>query len=180
MRKTLAIPMIAAFALTACGSDADPSAEGEPIALEDAVEEMGEAEMPTPGQYRTTQELLDIELPGVDEQFVEMLRANFAEGAGEENTYCLTPEEAANGREEMLAGMAESDCTVTRFDVSGGNIDAAMSCPTGQGVSGDVTLTGTMDATSADMEMNFSASLPQMGDAKIRMRVQSERIGECS
>ena len=180
MRKTIAIPMIAAFALAACGSDADTAESGEAMSLEDAVEEMGEAEMPTPGEYRTTQELIDIELPGVDEQFVDMLRANFAEGAGESSTYCLTPEEAADGREEMLSGMAESDCTVTRFDVSGNSIDAAMSCPTGQGVSGDVTLAGTMDSTSADMEMNFSASLPQMGDAKIRMRVQSERIGDCS
>lgn len=30
------------------------------------------------------------------------------------------------------------------------------------------------------MEMSFTQPIPNMGDASIRMRVTSERIGECS
>lgn len=148
--------------------------------MEELVDEMGDAETPVPGQYRSTQELLELDVPGVDAQFVDMMRASFAEGAAEESTYCLTAEQGANGREEMLSGMAESDCTISRFDVSGNTIDAAMSCPTGQGITGDVTINGTMDSDSADLVMSFTAQLPGIGDAPIRMRVQSERIGECS
>lgn len=176
MRKILAFPVIAAFALAACGSEADD----EPMSMDEVADQMGEAEMPEPGLYRSSQELLELDVPGVDPEFASMLRASFEEGAAEESTYCLTPEEAANGRQEMLSGMAESECEITRFEVSGNTIDAAMSCPTGQGASGDVTITGTMDSTSADMVRSFSAELPGMSDASIRMRVISERIGECS
>ncbi len=129
MRKNFAIPMIAAFALAACGSNADDATEAsEAMSAEDVAGEMGSVETPIAGQYRTTPELLDINLPGAGAEFLEVLRSGFAEGAAEETTYCITEEQAANSCEEMLAQMAEGNCTVTRFDVEGSTVDAVMSC----------------------------------------------------
>lgn len=181
MRKTFTFPMIAALALAACGSDAEDASEaGDALSAEDVADQIGSVKTPIAGQYRTTQELLGIDLPGANAQFLEILRSGFADGAAEESSYCITEEQAANSREEMLASMAESDCTVTRFEVSGDSVDAVMSCASGQGISGDVALNGTMTETSADMVMFFTIPVPQAGDAGIRMRVLSERIGDCS
>ncbi len=180
MKKYLVLPLAAAFALSACGSDTDEELAGDAMSADEVADAVAEAETPRAGQYRSSQELLEFAVPGLDADMEELIRSAFAEGAAEETTYCLTEEDAANNREEMLRGMAESDCEVTRFDMVGGTIDAAMSCPTGEGMSGDVTLTGTMDSDGADMVMNFSADIPSMGPASIRMRVVSERIGDCS
>ncbi|TIX50606.1 DUF3617 domain-containing protein [Alteraurantiacibacter aquimixticola] len=177
MRKTIALATLASLALAACGNDAG---DGEAMTADEMADAVEEGDMPQPGLYSSTQELIELSMPGVEDDMLNILRSAFEEGAQEESTYCLTPEEAANAREEMLKGMAESDCTITRMNMSGGNIDAAMSCPTGQGVTGDVTLTGTMASDGADMEMAFVSELPGMGDARIRMRVKTERIGECS
>ncbi|GAA0274902.1 hypothetical protein GCM10009127_14340 [Alteraurantiacibacter aestuarii] len=177
MRKSLyVLPLAAALALTACGGDAD----GDDVTADEMASQLADAETPQPGQYRSTQELLELDVPGMPEEMAGMMRSAFAEGAAEETTYCLTAEDAASSREQMLANMAESDCNVERFDMSGGTIDAAMNCPTGQGITGDVSLTGTMDGNGADMVMSFSADMPGMGPGTIRMRVVSERIGECS
>ncbi len=180
MRVKFVLPLVAAISLAACGGDAYEEVSGDSMSSDEMSDAMDAAAMPEPGQYRSTQELLEFEMPGLSEDMAGMIRSAFAEGAAEESTYCLTAEEAGNAREQMLENMAESDCEVSRFDMAGGTIDAAMSCPTGEGVTGDVALTGTMDSNGADMVMSFSTDVPSMGAASIRMRVVSERIGECS
>ncbi len=147
---------------------------GEDVAA--AVESM---EMPAPGQYSSSAELLELSLPGASEEVLDFLSSAFAEGAGETSTYCVSAEDAANSREEMLQGMMESECTVTRFDVSGETIDGAMSCPAGEGITGEATMTGTMGADGADMIITFNTEVPGMGEATIGMRVTSERVGDC-
>lgn len=186
MRSSYVLPLVAALALAACGGGAEEDTAGEDamagegMTSEEVAAESAGADMPRPGLYRTSQELVELEMPGMPEEMMGMMRSAFEEGAAEESTYCLTAEEAENAREEMLTGMAESDCDISRYDMSGGRIDAAMSCPTGEGVSGDVTMNGTMSSEGADMEMAFSHEIPGQGPGTIRMRVLSERIGECS
>jgi len=178
MRITKIIPLAAVLvpvlALTACGSDADTPEE----VADEAAEAMAEGPMPQPGQYRTTATLLEFTMPGAPPEAADMLRGAFAEGAAEPTTYCLTPEQAQTSREDMLKNMAESNCTVSSFSMEGGRIDAALSCPAGEGVSGDVTMHGTMSETGSDIEMTFTAPAP--ANATIKMHMVSERVGECS
>lgn len=177
MRFTTVLPIAAVLLLAACGD----SAGDEATTIEEAAEEMAEGPQPQPGQYNTTTEVLEFTVPGLSEDMQAMMQSAMAEGAAQGTSYCLSAADAATSREEMIRSMTESDCTVQRFDVSGGTIDAALSCPTGtEGVSGDVTMTGTMGETGADMEMTFKTQVPEMGEATIRMRMVSERVGECA
>lgn len=177
MRIAIILPLAAALMLTACGD----SAEEEGTSVTDVVDQMAEGPQPLPGQYTTTTELLEFSVPGLSEDMRAMMEAAMAEGAAEGATYCLTPEDSANSREEMIKSMTESDCTVQRFDVSGNMIDAALSCPSGtDGISGDVTLNGTMGETGGNMEMSFKSQVPELGEATIRMRMISERVGDCT
>jgi hypothetical protein len=177
MRIAIILPLAAALMLTACGD----SAEEEGTSVVDVADEMADGAQPLPGQYTTTTELLEFNVPGLSEDMRAMMEAAMAEGAAEGTTYCLTPEDAANSREEMIKNMTESDCTVQRFDVSGDTIDAALSCPSGtDGISGDVTMNGTMGETGGNMEMSFKSQVPELGEATIRMRIISERVGDCT
>ena len=179
MRYSIILPLAAVLVLSACGDSAEEAGEGASVA--DMADEMADGPQPLPGQYSTTTEILEFNVPGLSEDMQAMMRSAMAEGASQGASYCLTAEDAATSREEMIKSMTESDCTVQRFDMSGGNLDAALSCPTGtDGISGDVTMTGTMASDGADMEMTFNTQVPELGDATIRMRMISQRIGDCT
>lgn len=185
MRYRLILPLCAAFTLAACGSsseeeEAATAGGGDTTAAEDMAEAMADGPMPQPGKYRTTAELVAFDIPGAPPEMAEMMRGAFAQGAMEASKSCLTPEQASTSREEMLKNMAESNCTVTQFEMSGGAFDAALSCPTGQGMSGEVTMTGTMSETGSDVQTSFKTQVPQVGEATIRMHMVTERIGECA
>ncbi|MFC3098729.1 DUF3617 domain-containing protein [Alteraurantiacibacter palmitatis] len=176
MRFISLLPVAAVLLLAACGD----SAEDSPAGVEGAAEAMADGPTPQPGQYSTTTEILELTIPGLAPEMRDMIRSAMAEGAREGSSYCLTAEDAANSREEMIRNMTESDCTVQRFDMAGGTIDASLSCPAGgEGLTGDVTLNGTMTETGADMTMSFKSQVPDLGEATIRMRMVSSRVGDC-
>ncbi|MCX7676405.1 MAG: DUF3617 domain-containing protein [Alteraurantiacibacter sp.] len=176
MRPASLVSVAAVLVLAACGD----SAVETPSALEDATESVDEGPTPLPGQYSTTTELLELSIPGISPEMRQMFEQVMAEGAQAGASYCLTAAETANAREEMLRSLTESDCTVQRLDVSGGNIDAALSCPSGtEGITGDVSMTGTMSETGANITMTFKTQVPNAGEATIRMRAVSQRTGDC-
>jgi hypothetical protein len=41
-------------------------------------------------------------------------------------------------------------------------------------------VTGTMAEDGSDLEMSFTSAMPEVGEATFRMRVVSERIGDCA
>ena len=193
MRKFIILPLAAACALAACGdSDVEETGTGEgadgtemagspdePMSDEQIATAMDQVPLPQAGEYRTTQELLEFSIPGVSPEMQAMARSAMSEGFAVENTYCLTADEA-NPRERMLEGMAENDCNLQRFDVSGGTIDGLLMCPGDGGIDGQLAMTGTMSENGSDMVMTFEANSGSDTAAQIRMRVVSERIGECS
>ncbi|RPF72302.1 DUF3617 domain-containing protein [Aurantiacibacter spongiae] len=167
-----------ALTLAACGSDADEDLSGEALSMDDV---MAEAEdggiVPQPGEYRTRLELVEMSLPGMPEDRMDMVRRAFAEGAGQNNTYCVTGD---MDREEWISQMTDNDCSVSRFSAEGGDVDLSMTCRAADGPQGTISMTGTADETSSDMQMQFQQPVPGMGDASVRLRVRSERIGDCA
>lgn len=168
-----ALPLV--LVLAACGDSAEEVSDTGEMA-----EALADGPTPQPGQYTTTTEVLEFNIPGLSPEMRDMMQSALAEGAQEGSSYCLTAADTANSREEMIRNMTESDCTVQRFDMAGGNIDAALSCPAGgEGLTGDVTLNGTMTDTGADMTMSFKTQVPDTGEATIRMRMVTNRVGDC-
>jgi hypothetical protein len=113
------------------------------------------------------------------QQQMQAQMGNVAGGAGG-LTYCLTPEDAAaNGAEEMAKNMAASDCTVARFDVSGGTISTEMQCKDSSGGTSKVTMDGQMSATGSTMTMTNDIAMPDGSRMQTKARVTAERIGDC-
>jgi len=175
MRHLLLIA--APLALVACDKSDDKLAD-EALTAEE-ISALGSEIVPAAGQYRTTQELISLEIPGADAAFVEQLSAAFAEGAAaEETNYCVADDQSL---EDWVTDMAESNCNVTSFTADGGVVDAVLACnSTDGGIAGQVGMKGKASDESADMEMSFRQDLGDGSEALIAMRVRSERIGDCS
>jgi hypothetical protein len=171
-------PVFAAIALAACSGNADEELAGEALSADEvAGAAAADFTMPRAGEYRTTQELIEFTLPGLPAEQMEMVRSQFAAGAAQPHTYCVNEQMT---REQWLSQMSESNCTVSSSAADAGGIDMVMSCTGAEGVAGRVALKGTTTAEGSDMEMTFTQAIPNMGDSTIRMRVKSERVGDCA
>lgn len=177
MKLHILAPIGAALLLVGCDSSPDKDLGSEALSMDDVVAGAADLDLQVvPGEYRSTAELIEFSLPGLAPQAQQMAESRFAQGAGGGHSYCVTEEMGAEG---WLSNMNESDCTVTRFENAGGTLNATLQCTDAEGLNGRVDMTGTAAGERADMEMQFTQVVPDMGEGTIRMRVVSERIGDC-
>ena len=180
MRLVHTAPLAAAVLLAACGSGADSNNDGK-VSSDEVVAEAAGAIKPQPGLYRTSFEMLELNVPGMPDAVKQQMQAQMGgTGAARTSTFCLTPEEAAaNGAEQMAKNMAEGNCTVGRFAVSGGTISTEMTCTGAGGATSHVVMDGQMTATTSTMTMTNEMEMAGMGKMQMKARTTSERIGDC-
>lgn len=180
MRKLLALPLVSALALAACGSpeSADSDGDGE-ITGEEAMARASQMEAPAPGLYRNTVEVLELEIPGMPAGVMEQAKGSFSGNMS--TTYCQTVEDSEKSLRDMTDGMGQGNCTYNTFDVSGGKINVAMTCSGDDGTSGNYKMSGAIASNGVDMTMEVDQTAPGMpgGSMHMKARVQSERIGDC-
>ncbi len=180
MRKIHALPLVTALLLAGCGDKADENGQGA-VSNEAAAAAAEGMIQPLPGQYRTSLELLEFDIPGMTDPMKAQMRSivggEFAKG----NTYCLTPEEAAaNGSRRMAENMAEGNCSFNKFAVSGGTLSADMQCTGADGLTSHVLMDGLMTQTSSDMTMTMDQQMEGVGQVRMKMRAKTERTGDCA
>jgi len=152
--KTLfafAAPIALLGACSSGGADADGDGE---ITSDEVQAEMEAAAISiTPGQWETTVQLTEFDMPQMPEEARGMMQQQM--GRAQTNTSCITPEEAADPEANMF-GDGNDDCTYTDFTMSGGTILIAGSCQA-QGMPGAMTMRmeGSYTPTSYDMTMNM-------------------------
>ena len=161
------------------GSISGSSSDGGTVSMEEAARRAEEIVKPQPGQYRATVQVLDISLPGAPPQVVQQMEQMRKAGA-QTREYCLTPEQANKGFEEMIKQANSDDaCTFSKFEANGGKIDAVMNCSRpGQG-SGRMVMQGTGSRTSSNMTMTMNIEAPGGNQMTMKMRSEQERIGDC-
>lgn len=180
MRLVHTIPLIAGIILAGCGDSGSVDDPSDPAQIEAATQDLPQ---PQPGEYRTTSELVELDVPGATEEEVQMLRGIMEQGATQDRTFCMTQEEADEGYREFLANLQQSSdqCEFTDFSVSGDTLDATMACDDGSGSTGTMTFGGTISETSQDMTVTMDMNNAAAGESmRMVLRNQSERIGECS
>lgn len=182
MRLLNALPLLAGLALTAalaaCGSGEKTPAPGKTVSAEQVAARAQGAVRPQAGKYRSSMELLDFAMPGMPDAAKAQMRQAFASGLAQGNEFCMTAEQA--DPRQMLQNMAESKCTFSKFDVDGGKVDAQMSCTGDDGIASTVQMQGQMTADSSTMTMAMERTMQGVGKMQMKMRVTSQRIGECS
>lgn len=174
MRSTFALPLLAAFTLSACSGD-DEAVSDEALSADEVaavIEDNGL--QPGAGEYSVRTELISFEAPGLADVSVAEARAEFESGAGAPYLYCLTD---GITREAWLSQMVESECTLSRFSANSDALEGVMNCTASEGLNGRVEISGTSDADSSDLRM--TATVPTAaGEGTVRFRVLAEATGE--
>lgn len=176
MRLIHILPLLAALALAACGSDPDDSSE-EGLSMEEltgAIQDNGV--MPRPGEYSAEYELISVEMENGRVEDMAALEAAFDEGAQEQTSFCVTE---AMDRESWISAMTDNSCDISRLAAEGGYLDLTMTCEAEEGPQGRIAMGGAAGPTSSDLQMSFTQPIPGKGDARIVMKVLTQRIGEC-
>lgn len=172
-------PLAAIALLAGCNSDPDVDLrDAEPKEVADAMAAAGaDDQFVSPGKWQQKTTLEAMEVPGMPAEVARQMQATM--NRTETTETCLTPEEVRKPKEDFFAGDAKN-CTYDRFTMSGGKIDAAMTCQDG-GASTTVAMTGTYSADAYQARMAMTASgAGQEGGMKMQMSVDAKRIGECS
>jgi len=178
MRKLAVLPLAAAIVLAGCGKQEEqtPAAGGE-----GAPASGGQIVMPEPGEYKQTVEVLEISMPGMPANMTDQVKKQMS--ASLSTTDCLTPEEAKDALKVLTANGMEKDgdCSYSKFDVSGGKLDALMECGKQGGAKGTFALSGSFSATGSDITVQGDQMDPQMpgGKMHLKMHAVSVRTGEC-
>lgn len=164
-----------ALALAACGERGGDTA-GSTVTAEEVASRASDYVKPEPGLYRTSIEILEVDIPNAPPQVREMMKSSAA--SNQTHEYCVTPQDVEKGLEQAIRKSQQGDCDYKKFEVAGGRIDAVMTCRQ-QGQTVDMTMSGSGTATSSDMEMTMKMQMPGVGESTIRSRSRSERIGDC-
>lgn len=183
MKRVGGMVAVLAFALSACGDsgEAERNAAGE-VTKEGMEREMANAVRMTPGQYDVRMESVRFDVPGMPAEQAQMMRQIMAGVGSQVQSQCVTEEQARGNMEEMYRGLAQGNCSMQRFDISGDRMTGQMTCDAGGGRSSEIAINGTMGATRSETTMVMTlrdASLPQ-GRAEMEMRVTMNRTGDCA
>ncbi len=126
-----------------------------------------------PGQYRTTVTILEMNIPGVPAQNINMQPTTSED--------CVTATDIAEfTRHSMVEADNGETCTQNNMTAAGGHIDGQATC-SGDGGSRTMHMTGTYTSNHIEMEIASSAAMPNGGgNMTQRMRMVSERVGACT
>jgi len=174
MRAIIILSLAATALLAGCDSGDAPKNE------EDVAREMANLDKPNPGLYRSTSQIVRFDVPGMSAEQTEQMKSMFA-ASDESREFCLTKDEAERGFEEMIRKLAEGNCIYDRFKVSGGKLDALLTCETGKDMQASIEMNGTMGREGSKMTMAVDQSAPGVpgGSIKMAAEVVSQRIGDC-
>lgn len=179
MRIQMILAGGAALALIGCseaGKVDDPSDAGQ---MEAAMAAMAK---PTPGEYSTTSNLVEFDMPGVPEQDQQMMRGIMEMASGQETKFCLTEEMAEAGYKDYIKTLQSGadNCEYTSFDASGGKLEAKMECKDPSGGEGTIAFSGTIGETEQNMTVIMDMSDPASGQGmKMTLENATKRIGDC-
>ncbi|RYG97683.1 MAG: DUF3617 domain-containing protein [Alphaproteobacteria bacterium] len=128
----------------------------------------------TPGQWQMTYNVTSMEMPDAPPQVAQMMKSRMAGGA-KTMTYCITPEQAKQGPQEMLK--QSQGCRFTKYSMSGGRLSTEMTCAQ-QGGSMTVKANGSYTPTS----FNVSSRAVMTGGMSMRIASTSsgKRVGPCT
>lgn len=176
-----AMAALAALVLSACGSssvDADADGDGTVTTAEmnSAAAKAGTQFKPQPGQYSTTTQMIEIDMPGAPEAMKDMMGSAMSRTS----EYCLTSEMAERGFQDAIKQGQSDDCKITTFTMDGGDVDMAMTCAVDGGLGEmNVAMNGEVTPTTSDMTMAMKGRVPELGEVAMKMAYRQKRIGDC-
>lgn len=169
-------------ALAACNNS--PNIDEKNASVDEVAarvrEASGSGSFVRPGKWQSNVTIEAFDIPGMPPEAVKRMKSAVAQNRQHDFTTCLTPEDVKQPKGKFFTG--NDQCRYDHFTMGGGKIDAAMRCPSGNGMTQVMTMQGTYSPEQYMMRMTMKGegvSKPVSG-MNMQMRVDSRRIGECS
>ena len=129
-----------------------------------------------PGRWESTMKMEKMDIPGMPPEARAMMAKSPA--MARIVTTCLTPEMAAKPDGKFF-NQANADCVYDHFSMSGGKMEATMSC---NGRTGKLTMTmnGTFTPDQYEVHTTSQQQMPGGQPMSVAMTVTSHRVGDCT
>lgn len=178
-RSMISVLVLTGIGLAACSRQSDE--QPTPAQAASSAAATAGKMRPEPGRYRITTKVTNVSIPGLPPAAAAQAKKMFS-ATGHSSEFCLTPEKADLGYEEMTKRAAEGNCKYDSFSAEGGKLDAAMTCETGKGMTTKSRVTGTFSPTGSNMTMVTDTNAQGMpgGGMHIEGAVVTERLGDCA
>lgn len=158
-----------------------PAAAMAAMSSDQVVAEAGKLPPQVPGQYRTSLEVLEVDGPTESKEFADALRSGADNAELRNSDSCDDPAVAGTSAgTQLVREIFEDDCEFEQFAVSGEAVTAVLQCPADRDLPGRVKMVGRIGADKLDMLMTVEQRLPDKSTVHMKMRIKSERIGECA
>ena len=180
MRRRLVL-LACTAALAACNKGPDINVKNASVG--EVAEKVRDAQAGglfiKPGRWESKVSIADVQMPGMPPQMADRIKQTMANVNERESTAtCLSEADAKKPSEEFFAGKAKN-CRYDHFTMSGGKIDAAMTCSGETGRTVSMTMSGTYspDRYEADMAMDMAG--PEGRGMKMKSHTVSTLAGQC-
>lgn len=175
MRSSYALPLAAAFALAACNNSDSIVAKDE--SAESVAAKVAKSNVkPLPGRWESTLKFEKMEMPNLPPAAKEAMNKQLA--SAHSFSTCLTPEEAAQPDAKFFQGN-DSGCKYDSFSMSGGKIDAVMSCDM-NGQKQKMTMSGSYGEEAYTISISSSGEAQAGMPMNMAMSIASRRVGDCN
>jgi len=140
----------------------------------------GEQSFVRPGLWQSKVTIEQFDMPGIPPEMAGRMKTMMAQNQAHGFQTCLTPEDVEKPKEDFFAGK-NNECRYDHFTMGGGKIDAAMHCG-GKDAVQVMEMAGTYSPDSYRMQtsMKVRSDDPAEGGMSMRMRIEAQRVGECT
>ncbi len=179
MRPVLLIPIALALPLAACNKQPEVSAtNATPAEVQEklAAATSADAPMVKPGRWEGAMTISEMDMPAMPAEAREKMKSHM--GTARPFVTCLTEEEVKQRKAFFTGETPDKSCKYDHFNLSGGKLDAAMTCNR-EGGKMAMTMSGTYNADSYEMNMASRAEGGPMGVMNMKMKVAAKLVGAC-
>jgi hypothetical protein len=180
--KHVALLIACALPLAACNKSPQVNEKNASVAeVAQKVREVGgDQSFVRPGLWQSKVTIDQLDIPGMPADMAQRMKTMMAEKPDQGCETCLTPQDVKRPKEDFFAGK-NNECRYEHFTMGGGKIDAAMRCGDKEGAQ-EMQMAGTYSPDSYQMQtsMKVRAEGSSQGAMQMKMRIEAQRVGECS
>ena len=176
------VVLIAGFAaLVACnkGPEIDVKNASVGEVAEKAQAAAANSQLVEPGRWETKITMLETEMPNLPPQYAARIKESMAKAQSSSTATCITAADLKKPMSGFLAANTKN-CRFDHYTMSGGKLDAKMTCTVPQAWSFSVATTGTYSPESYEATSVMTMSGGPMGEQTTKTRVESHRVGACT
>jgi len=180
MKSTICV-IASVVALTACNKQPEVHATNASVGEVASKVQAAAAgqELVRPGEWESTTTMEEMSMPGMPPEVQAQMKKMMASRQEHSFKSCITEADVKRPKEGFFAGR-NNQCRYDHFNMSGGKIDAAMHCATGEGQQMVMNLSGTYAPESYDVHMQMSGQGGEAGQMTMKSHTVSHRVGECT